>query len=316
MMKRLSLILLAIGALAIGALACVRQQGSPAPAAGPPVDSRRELIHDGRTRTYYLHVPRSHDWTRPAPLVMVFHGGGGKAQNAIRTTRFNDLADEEGFIVVYPNGTGPRDLNVEVFTWNGGTCCGNAMLENADDVGFARAVLADVRSIAAVDGKRVYAAGLSNGGIMAYRLACEAADVFAAIGSVAGTLNYAPCKPSRPISVIHFHGTADEHLPYEGGYGPQSIVQVNFASVRDTIKTWLALNDCAPPPRLEEFDNIRHETWGGCSGGSSVELYTIIGGQHAWPGADDPAWAGGDEPTQTISATQLIWEFFKSHPMP
>lgn len=305
--------LLAGCGLILAALACARQS---APAARLPVDSRRELIHDGRTRTYYLHIPRLVDRTKPAPLVMVFHGGGGKAQNAIHTTKFNDLADEEGFIVVYPNGTGPRDLNVEVFTWNGGTCCGNAMLENADDVGFARAVLADVQSLAAVDGKRVYAAGLSNGGIMAYRLACEAADVFAAIGSVAGTLNYAPCEPSRPVSVIHFHGTADEHLPYEGGYGPESIVQVDFASVQETMEIWAALNGCGTQPVTGQFGEIRHEIWNGCKSGSSVELYTIIGGQHAWPGSDDPAWPGGDEPSQSLSATQLIWDFFANHPKP
>ncbi len=304
-MKRAVVVLLAALPLFV-VTACAR--------AAPVRDPKRALTVDGHERTYFLHLPPSHDRGEPLPLVMVFHGGGGKAQNAIRTTNFNELADEEGFIVVYPNGTGP--LDVEVFTWNGGDCCGNAMLENADDVGFARAILADVQSVAGVDLSRVYAAGLSNGGIMAYRLACEAADIFAAIDSVAGTLNYAPCEPSRPVPVIHFHGTEDEHILYEGGYGPESIVQVDFASVQGTIGFWTAFNGCAPEPRLRKFLNIRHETWDGCAENSSVELYTIVGGKHAWPGGEGPAWLGGDWPIQTLSATRVTWEFFVSHPKP
>lgn len=299
-------------ALVIVMLACARQ-GTPAPR--PPVDSLRAVTHEGQDRDYLIHIPRSVDLSRPVPLVMVFHGGGGKAENAMRTTDFNELADDEGFIVVYPNGTGPRD--VEVFTWNSGNCCGNAMLENADDVGFARAILADVQTIAAIDAKRVYATGMSNGAMMSYRLACEAADVFAAIAPVAGTLNYSPCAPSEPVAVIHFHGTDDQHVLYNGGVGPESIVGVDFASVASSIEFWLAANGCASrQPATSQVADVRREVWDGCESGRPVELYTIFGGQHAWPGSDGPGWIGGDEPSQSISATQLIWEFFKANPKP
>ncbi|RJP49094.1 MAG: polyhydroxybutyrate depolymerase [Anaerolineaceae bacterium] len=245
---------------------------------------------------------------------MVFHGGGGKAENAIRTSNFNEVADEEGFIVVYPNGTGPRE--VEVFTWNSGNCCGNAMLENADDVGFARAILKDVQAIAAIDPKRIYATGMSNGAMMSYRLACEAADVFAAIAPVAGTLNFEPCAPSEPVAVLHFHGTADQHVLYNGGVGPESIVGVDFASVADSVGFWVVFNGCVPQPATSQMDGVQHEVWAGCENGASVGLYTIFGGQHAWPGSDGPGWVGGDKPSQTVSATQLIWEFFAAHPKP
>ncbi len=243
---------------------------------------------------------------------MVFHGGGGKARNAVRLTGFNVLAEKEGFLVVYPNGTGPG----EVLTWNGGSCCANAMLENADDVGFARAILTELQGTATIDVKRIYATGFSNGGILSYRLACEASDIFAAIGSVAGTQNFAPCQPSAPVAVIHFHGTDDQHLPYAGGVGTQSFAGTDFASVMETINFWVVFNGCEPFSSASQSGDIRHEVWAGCEAGSSVELYTILGGAHAWPGNDVPNQDDQDEPPVTISTTSLIWEFLAAHPKP
>lgn len=297
----------------MSALACART-ASPASSALPAGEAVRTLIHDSLERDYILYVPSSFDSTQPTALVMVFHGGGGKARNAVRMTDFSALADEKGFLVVYPNGTGP--LEEQVLTWNGGTCCGNAMLNNVDDVGFARAILTDLQTVAAIDLKRVYATGMSNGGIMSYRLACEAADIFAAIGSVAGTQNFAPCEPTESVAVVHFHGTDDQHLPYDGGVGSESFVGTDFASVQDSVGFWVAFNGCDSQPRTSQFSDIRRDVWEGCEGNSAVELYTIIGGAHAWPGSDSPGWVGGDEPTQSISATIIIWEFFAAHPKP
>jgi polyhydroxybutyrate depolymerase len=226
---------------------------------------------------------------------------------------FNAVADQNGVVAVYPNGTGPLSGD-RLLTWNGGSCCGYAQEKNVDDVGFVRAVVSDLRAHLNVDVKRIYAAGMSNGAILSQRLACEAADVFAAVAPVSGTLNFSPCRPSRPISVIAFHGTADQHIPYDGGYGPKSLVNVDFASVQASIAFWTAFDGCAPQPRADSFQDIRHETWTGCAGGSSVELYTIVGGGHAWPGGEG-GWADSDSPTTTISASQLIWAFFASHPL-
>ena len=310
-MKFLNRLLPAIFFVFLATQACAR---NASPKATLARDSVRELTHDGLARDYILHIPPAFDATQPAAVVMVFHGGGGKAENAVRMTGFSQLADEKGFIVVYPNGTGR--LGDEVLTWNGGTCCGYAQINNVDDVGFARAILADLQTVATVDLKRVYATGISNGGIMAYRLACEAADVFAAIGSVSGTLNFAPCQPTERVAVIHFHGTDDQHLPYDGGVGSESLVGTDFASVQDSIGFWVAFNGCDSEPSTNQFSDIQHNVWEGCEGNSSVELYTIIGGKHAWPGSNGPGWASGDEPTQSISATNLIWEFFAAHPKP
>ncbi len=227
--------------LLLATLACARQT-TPTPSL--PTDSVRDLTHDGRTRDYLLHVPPAFDATQPVALVMVFHGGGGRAQNAVRMTNFNELADEQGFIVVYPNGTGR--LEEQVLTWNGGGCCGRAMLENVDDVGFARAILADLQTVAAIDAKRVYATGMSNGGIMAYRLACEAADVFAAIAPVAGTLNFSPCTPPEHVAIIHFHGTDDQHVLYNGGVGPSLLCRWILRQSRIQLGSGSRSTDATP----------------------------------------------------------------------
>jgi len=295
-----------------GMLACGRNiAAAPVSSAG---NSTRTLTVNGLERSYIVHIPASHDGTQPWPLVMDFHGGGGSAETQMRTGNFNPLADEKGFIVVYPNGSGR--LGDKLLTWNGGTCCGFAVTNQVDDVGFVRALIADLQTIAKIDGRRIYATGLSNGGIFSYRLACDASDLIAAIGPVSGTLNYLRCSPGDPVSVIHFHGTADEHVPYDGGAGDKSLAGVPFTSVKDSIDFWLAYDQCPPQPKTEMFADIRHDTYAGCAKGTAVELYTIIGGKHAWPGGNGPAWPGGDQPAQTIQATRLIWDFFAAHPKP
>lgn len=289
-----------------GSLACARTASTPAAAEEP-----RAVNVDGSERHYLLHVPSSHDDSQPVPLVLDFHGGGGNPSTQMRTSQFGALAEEKGFIVAYPYGTGK--LEDKFLTWNGGACCGYAVETQVDDVRFVRALVAEIEAQYNIDRKRIYATGLSNGGIMAFRLACDAADVFAAVAPVAGTLNYPRCNPSEPVSIIEFHGTADGHINYNGGAGPDSLVDLPFNSVNDSIAFWLKANQCDLTPQTETFSDIQHDTYL-CMQGTAVELYTIIGGKHAWPGSEGPAWRGGDKPTQSISATDLIWEFFAAHP--
>ncbi len=280
----------------------------------PAGETTRTFNHGGLERSYILYIPASVNGSRPVPLVFVFHGGTGNAETAIRMSGFNGVADRNGFAVVYPNGTGRLSDDI-LLTWNGGTCCGYAQEKNVDDVGFVRAIVTDLQSRMPVDPKRIFATGMSNGGILSHRLGCEAADLLAAIAPVSGTLNFTPCNPSRTISVIEFHGTADEHIPYDGGFGPKSLVHVNFASVKYSIGFWISADGCNPQPQTDTLDTIRHEIWTGCAGSTSVELYTIIGGGHAWPGGSG-GLPDSDQPTTVISATQLIWEFFAAHPHP
>lgn len=303
-----------LAAILIAAFIATGCRQSASTTTQPGGESTRLLLYDGAERSYILYVPSGYDSSRPAPVIFAFHGGGGNAEIMIRTSGFNHIADEEGFLVVYPNGSGRREG--KLLTWNGGTCCGFAQENNVDDVGFVRAILADLQFVATIDPKRMYATGMSNGGIMSYRLACEAADLFAAIAPVAGTLNFAPCAPTENVSVIHFHGTDDGHLPYDGGVGAESLVGVDFASVRDSLDFWVSFNGCDSQPQSDSLGEIQHEAWGGCAGSSSIELYTITGGKHAWPGSPGPGWVGGDEPSQAVSASQLIWDFFETHPKP
>ncbi|HET9911670.1 MAG TPA: PHB depolymerase family esterase [Anaerolineales bacterium] len=301
-------IILALCALLVTTLSCARTTPSQLE------DNTSTLMHDGIERTYVLHVPASYDGNEAAALVLNFHGGGGNADTQIQTSGFSVLADEKGFIVAYPNGSGRQ--GDKLLTWNGGTCCGYAVTNQIDDVGFVRALIAEVQSKYNIDPKRIYATGMSNGAIMSYRLACEASDIFAAVAPVAGTQNYPHCNPVQPVSVIHFHGTDDRHIGYDGGAGPDSLVDVPFTSVRDSIDFWLNADRCDRTPRTESFEDIQHDVYSNCAYGMAVELYTVVGGKHAWPGGNGPARPGGDEPTQSISATEIIWNFFAAHPKP
>ncbi len=304
------------GIFLLAALACAHSI-TPTPTESHNLsagETTRTLTHDGRERSYILYVPASVKWSQPVPLVLVFHGGLGNAETAIRMSRFNEVADRNGFIVAYPNGTS-RLSDDKLLTWNGGTCCAYAQEKNVDDVGFVRALVAELHSLANVDAKRVYATGMSNGAILSHRLACEAADVFAAIAPVSGTLNFPACHPSGPVSVIEFHGTADQHILYDGGAGPKSLVSVDFASVQESVKFWTSSDGCHPQSQADSFGDIRHEVWTDCAGSTSVELYTIVGGGHTWPGGVLEG-SGADQPTSTISASQLVWKFFAAHPKP
>jgi polyhydroxybutyrate depolymerase len=300
--------------LAALALACrfAGREATAAPSAPAPGESTRTLLHGGRERSYIVHLPPGHDPARPAPVVLVLHGGGGHAGNAQRMTGFDAVADAEGFIVVYPNGTGR--LRDRLLTWNAGRCCGYAAQQHIDDVGFARALLADLGAVARVDERRVYATGMSNGAIMAYRLACELSDVIAAIGPVAATQDPADCSPTRPVPVLHIHGDDDQHAPFEGGVGAESLAGVAFTSVEQTLAFWVRHNGCDPTPRTAERGNLRHTVYEGCQADAAVELYTVLGGGHAWPGGQ-PGWPGADIPTGELDASRVIWEFFAEHPL-
>jgi len=289
------------------------RRATPTARALSPGEVTRTLTHGGRERSYLVHVPPGYDPAQPTPVVLVFHGGGGNAENVRRMTGFDTVADTHGFIVVYPNGTGQRPDRL--LTWNGGRCCAYAMEQNVDDVGFVKALLADLGTVANVDAQRIYATGMSNGAMMSYRLACELSDVIAAVGPVAATQNIDTCVPSRPVPVLHIHGDADQHAPYAGGVGAESLAGVSFEAVETTIDFWVRHNGCAATPQVTRNGSIRHTVYGGCKQGAAVELYTVVGGGHAWPGGQ-PGWRGGDEPTTELDASQVLWDFFAAHPKP
>lgn len=253
--------------------------------------------HDGRDRTFRVHLPSGYDRSRPTPVVLNFHGRNSTSDQQQLLSGMNAYADGHGFIAVHPDGVGQ--------TWNGGLCCGEAQSANVDDVGFTAALLDRLESELCVDAARVYATGLSNGGFMVHRLACQLADRIAAIAAVAGPNGASPCTPSRPIAVLHLHGDADTIVPYDGFAGQ--------LAVRPTMTAWAQRDGCGATSAVDfQRADVTCEAWPGCRAGTAVRLCTIAGGGHQWPGGLTIPGLGNN--TSTISATAAAWDFFVAHP--
>ena len=306
--------LILIAGLAVMLAACARI-GNAKPTSNTstlkPGTYEQSLTVSGRERSYITHLPPNIATAQSPALVIVLHGGGGNGENATRMSGMSAKADKENFIVAYPNGNGR--LGEVVLTWNAGNCCGYALDQNINDVEFIRALIDKMLATYPIDSKRVYVTGMSNGGMMSYRLACELSDKIAAIAPVAGALNV-DCKPTHPISVIAFHGIGDQHVLYEGGEpkvkaDPHARTDKSVASA---MTFWSQFNQCPPTPKRDERGNIVHDTYTNCANGTAVELYSIKGEGHTWPGGK--SYLSGDEPTKEISATDVMWEFFKTHP--
>jgi polyhydroxybutyrate depolymerase len=282
-------------------------------------DVTRTLNIGGLQRSYIVHTPPSMATGKRLPLVVVLHGGGGNGEITAKQTRFSEEADRSGFIAVYPNGTDQaRPLlnamgKAGLLTWNAGACCGYAMDHKIDDVAFIRAMIAQLERDYAIDPRRVYATGISNGGMMAYRLACEMSDSFAAIGPVAAVQIAPACKPAQPVAVIHFHGTADQNVPMAGGIGAKALEKDSRPPVQSTIDFWVSRDGCNAQPNVSIGGKVTLLDYAGCEAGSEVAFYVIDGGGHSWPAGD---WLAKflDPPSPDINATAVMWQFFAEHP--
>jgi polyhydroxybutyrate depolymerase len=299
-------------------------------------DHTGSIVHGGLKRTYLLHVPKGFDKAKQWPLVFGLHGGGGDGSKVAKLTGFSAKADSAGFVVCYPDAVNHH--------WNDGRQVRRfkAQRDGVDDVGFI-AVLTDrfVKDLN-VDPGRVYATGISNGGMMCYRLGCELADRIAAIAPVAaampeplgqalGTvpgfppeiLGDSPRSPRRslkPMPVLAINGTEDPLVPYEGGGVGLRHKRGQVLSVQKTIEFWVAADSCGPKPETTEIpdvdphDGIRvvRERYIGGRDSSEVILYRVEGGGHTWPsGARRVARFG--KTARDIDATEVIWEFFARH---
>jgi len=271
------------------------------------------LQHDGLDRMALVHVPASWRAGQASPLVMALHGGGGGAIYQANDALYGLITKSEqaGFIAVFPNGVSETP-NGMLATWNAGACCAKARDENVDDVGFLRAVVADVSRRVQIQPQRVYAIGMSNGGMMAYRLACEAADVFRGIMAVAGTDNTTRCAPSQPVPVLHVHARNDDRVLYEGGAGEKfrrEELVADFVSVPATISRWVKLDHAAASPaRVLETPGAWCELHQAEAGGAPVKLCVTATGGHSWPGGSEDR--GNEAPSDAIRANDLMWEFF------
>lgn len=278
------------------------------------------LRHDGIERRYMVHVPRKYNPRKPVPLLLALHGGGGDMEYMAKD-KFYGLtpkADKEGFIVVYPNGYSGLKSG-KLATWNGGECCGAARDKNIDDVGFLKKVVENVSAQWNIDRERIFATGMSNGGIMAHRLACELPDIFKGVAPVAGTDNTKACSPSRPVSVLTIHALDDTHVLYNGGAGkdvfrnPDMVTE--FTSVPETVDRWVRRNNCRNESRrILSVEGAYCDLYDGCADGARVEVCTTTTGGHSWPGGYKPAGRADTPPSQAISANDVMWNFFMSLP--
>ncbi len=269
------------------------------------------------TRSYYFHVPVSYDPAKAVPLVIVLHPEGANARSAMRLSQMNDKSDREGFIAIYPDGTGSSQNNS--FTWNAWNCCGSAVKNEINDVGFIREMIERLGKEYSIDQKKIFATGFSNGGMMVYRLALELSDKIAAIAPIAAPMNIDKPEASYPVSVIAFHGSDDQYILYEGGSPKKLIDPLSRIDKPATygISFWAHFDQCKEKAILTERDNIIRQSYVGGTNGTEVVLYTIRGQGHAWPGSASGIHNGNlDEPTKEISATDLMWEFFAQHPKP
>jgi len=264
-------------------------------------DDSWTIMSGGLSRTVNVHVPSSYDPTRPMPLVLNFHGYSSNAQQEDLLSQMSAKADSAGFIAIHPEGTNS--------SWNAGACCGMAVQQNVDDIGFVKDILATAADKLCVDAHRIYATGMSNGGFLSNRIGCELADRFAAIAPVAGVTGVPTCTPSRPVPVIHFHGTADTLVPYDGS------AAMGFVAVPDDFAAWAMRDSCTDTPSTTYMmGDVTCSSYLMCAGGAQVTLCTVQNGGHTWPGGT-PVPALGYT-TTNISATDAMWSFFQAHPLP
>lgn len=270
-------------------------------------------------RAYLVHVPaRLAD--KPA-LILNFHGGGGNAPTHQKYARMDPLADREGFIVAYPEGTGPFDGRLQ--TWNAGTCCGSAARDRVNDVDYVRRVLDDLARRLTYDPARVYATGFSNGAMMSYRLAAELSERIAAIAPVAGAPVIERHATARGVPVMHIHSVDDRRALYAGGLGPPfplTEVRVLHSAVEASLGLWARANGCAANMQQRDQRQWKGHTatlfaYPDCR--AEMLLWKLSGAGHVWPGGEQdylPRLLGPG--TAVIDANEEMWKFFSRHRLP
>jgi polyhydroxybutyrate depolymerase len=255
----------------------------PSNGAPPGTTVVATLTSSGLERSYRLHAPSSLRTTERAPLVLVLHGASGNAARVELRYHWDSLSDQDGFFVVYPQGM--RDQ------WNASLAPGGV-----DDVRFITALIDHLMGALPVDPRRVYVAGMSNGGFMTYRLGCALSGRIAAIAPVEAV--NPGCRPARAVSMVAVHGLADH--------------EVSFSGAQQSISAWRSYDGCPIDARIRRTGPVTHSVWAPCAFDTTVELYAVANSGHEWPGSSPPL-AGHDPPSSDLDATQVIWRFFQQH---
>ncbi|MGE5258040.1 MAG: alpha/beta hydrolase family esterase [Hyphomicrobiales bacterium] len=291
----------------------------------PPVSAAplEQLIRwAGSDRSYLVCLPPDYSVQQHSPLLLVFHGGGGNPGQVLKGSDIVDRAAREGWILVAPAGSGRMD---RFLTWNVGFGFGYAMSANIDDIGFVGRLIEALKAAYRIDPDRIYATGISNGGILCHMLAGHLSDEIAAIAPIVATAGgrprgktdwVHPPLPKHAVSVISFNGRQDRSIPLAGGLQQRSWGEpVEVWSTQQTIDFWVRHDRCRPGPVFERSDAAQYErsVYSGGIEGSEVVQYMLLNQGHAWPGGKK-GYLLGDEPTQLLSANSLMFEFFKKHP--
>lgn len=335
-----------IAVIGVAAIAARNQpQSTPPASTTPPASStfsigpgnyEYKITYQDQQRRYLLHVPPSYDMQSPVPLILNFHGDGSNADDAKVMTQMDSTSDKDGFIVAYPEGVGKAIRGKVSAVWSAGSD-----KTDIDDVGFTKQVINQIEENFNIDANRVYATGFSGGAEMSYSLACNLSSEIAAIAPVSRQDDDpAGCTLSRPVPIIHIHGTEDNCAPYNGGMCGacfseyvKALFGINVkdtskscTSVQEGINKWVELNDVTPTPEVSfQKGSTTCVTY---SGAGEIEFCTIEGGGHAWPGGVDLGCVNDPDSrqcslykeyigttTKDISANDVIWNFFQKHPL-
>ena len=275
----------------------------------------------GTERHYLLSLPPGYPERAASPLPLVFHGGGGNPEQVLKGSDLLERAAREGWILVAPAGSGRLE---RVLTWNVGFGFGCALSANVDDIGFVRRLMDTLQAAYRIDPGRIYATGISNGGILCHLLAGHMSERIAAIAPIVATAGGRrkgrtewrhPPAPRRPVAVLGFNGALDLSIPLGGGLQQRSFGEpVEVWSARQTVDFWVGHNRCRTEPVVARSESAQFERWShtGGLGGSEVVQYVLLDQGHAWPGGSRGRRLG-DEPTQRVSANAVMFEFFKRH---
>lgn len=283
------------------AIAACGGSAASVPSANPraPLLTHGQLGVGGQQRTYRLYRPSSVEPHKPAPLVLILHGNGSTGDDMAQTSEFDNNADADGFIAVYPDG-------IER-SWNGGFCCEPAPTLGVDDISFLNALIPHLEQQYTVDPRRVFITGFSSGAIMAYRYACQGSIAVAAIAPVAGTMLLdEDCQPRQTTSLLAINGTADGEVPYQGGHllrGASANDQI-VPSAPSVLGRWVQLDSCQSAATSTTNGPVTVAQWSGCRSSAAIELLTIAGAGHTW-------YAPGFGPADgAIDASKVIADFF------
>jgi len=285
------------------------------------------MRHKQRLRHFNVLVPSKYDKAKPTAMVLVLHSGGGSASLIEERTQMSLKAEKENFVVVYPTGSGYTGKRFH--TWNSGHCCFYALSRSIDDVGFIQTLVKNLKRKLRIDSSRVYITGFSNGGMLAYRIAAVTPNTFAAIAPISATIGghadiyadkFVIPKPKHAMPMLVMHGKADQQILYAGGSGTKALYHRRDIGVMESLSHWFAINHCNRDAKisLSRSGNIETKQFVcNVSKGAPMTLVTIKGMGHAWASEIRKGWrieyALLDEPNREISATDLIWNFFKKH---